>query len=97
MGEQLKLKHEEDNSNDVRAVAIAKDGVIVGHLPRELARTVWFFLKRGGIGRCEITGKRKKGKGLEVPCVYSFYGPRELVKKLKVLLQEKHFSNSCLY
>ena len=39
VGEQLQLKHEEDNSNDVRAVAIAKDGIIVGHLPRELART----------------------------------------------------------
>ena len=92
VGEQLQLKHEEENNNNVRAVAIAKDGIIVGHLPRELART--FFLKRGGTG---ITGKRKKGKGLKVPCVYSFYGPSELVKKLKFLLQYKHSSNSCLY
>ena len=43
VGEQLQLKHEKDNSNDVRAVAIAKDGIIVGHLPRELARTVFCF------------------------------------------------------
>ena len=28
----------------IRAVAIAKDGIIVGHLPRELVRTVFFFL-----------------------------------------------------
>ena len=36
IGEQLQCKHEENNSNDVRAVAIAKDGIVVGHLPREL-------------------------------------------------------------
>ena len=43
VGEQLQLKHEEGDSNDVRAVAIAKGGIIVDHLPPELARTVCFF------------------------------------------------------
>ena len=74
VGEQLQLKHEEDNSNDVRAVAIAKDGIIVGHLPRELARTVCFF-KRGGTGRCEITGKRKKGKDSKFLVFTGFMDP----------------------
>ncbi len=45
VGEQLQLRPEEDNESDPRAVAIL---AIVGHQPRKTARTVWFFLKRGG-------------------------------------------------
>ena len=48
VGQQLQLKREEDSSNDLRAVAIVEHGIVVGHLPRESATTVWFFLKRGG-------------------------------------------------
>ena len=86
LGEKLLIGIEEDNSNDARAVAILKGAVVVGHLPRETARIVWDFLKRGGNGCCEITGRRKKGKGLEVSCVYTFSGPHKLVKKLETLL-----------
>ena len=97
LGERLQVKVEEDNSNDARAVAVQKCGVVVGHLPREIARIVWYFLKRGGLGWCEITGRRKKGKGLEVPCVYTFSGPHKLVKKLETLVQECHikYDYSC--
>ncbi len=42
VGEQLQLRPEEDNESDPRAVAILKHGVIVGHLPRKTARTVWW-------------------------------------------------------
>ena len=96
MGERLQVEVEEDNSNDARAVAVQKCGVVVGHLPRETARIVWYFLKRGGLGWCEITGRRKKGKGLEVPCVYTS-GPHKLVKKLETLVQECHikYDYSC--
>ena len=72
MGEKLALKAEDDNSSDARAVAVCKNGDVVGHVPRESAKTVWFFLKRGGNGECAISGRRKKGKGLEVPCTYTF-------------------------
>ena len=51
----------------------------------------------GGTGGCEITGRRKKGNGLEVPCIYSVYGPSELVKKLEFLLQERNLPSSCPY
>ena len=89
VGEKLLVTVEEGNPHDFRAVAVRKGGgVIVGHVPRELSRTLWYFLQRGGRGWCEITGRRKKGKGLEVPCVYTFSGPHKLVKKLTLLLQE---------
>ncbi len=39
VGEQLQLRP--DNESDPRAVAILKHGVIIGHLPRKTARTVW--------------------------------------------------------
>ncbi len=39
VGEQLQLRP--DNESDLRAVAILKHGVIVGHLPRKTAKTVW--------------------------------------------------------
>ena len=97
IGEQLTLKHEEDNANDWRAVAVIKIDAVVGHFPREIAKTVWFFLKRGGSGVCEITGRRKKGKWLELPCVYTFSGPNKLVKRLQSLLQEPCVQYSCPY
>ena len=50
LGERLLIELEETNSNDARAIAVQKDGVVVGHLPRETARIVWYFLKQGGSG-----------------------------------------------
>ena len=44
MGEQLPLRCEDNNVRDATAVAVI---VVVGHLPRVLARTVFYFLKRG--------------------------------------------------
>ena len=37
-GEELRVQIEEDNIFDEFAVAVFKDGNIVGHVPRELAR-----------------------------------------------------------
>ena len=34
---------------------------------------------------CEITGHRRKGKGLEVPCLYKFSGTKMLVNRMKKL------------
>ena len=38
---------------------------------------------------CEVTGRRKHGKGLEVPCVYKFFGSEKIITKLKDVLYEK--------
>ena len=60
LGEKLLIGIEEDNGNDARAVAILKGGIVVGHLPRETARIVWYFLKRGGNGCCEVRNWEEK-------------------------------------
>ena len=44
------------------------------------------ILKDGGEITSEVTGKRKKAKGLEVPCVYTFTGSGETIIKLQTLL-----------
>ena len=74
VGEKLPLVTEVGNLHDKYAVCIKKDGKIVGHVPRGISKTVWYFINHNGIGICEITGKRKHGVGLEVPCTYTFYG-----------------------
>ena len=72
LGEQLTLAPESDNDHDRRAVAVFKGSTVVGHVPRSLSRIVWYFLRRGGIGRSEVSGNRRKKFGLEVPCIFFF-------------------------
>lgn len=89
LGEELVLATENGNLFDRHAVAVIKDGEVVGHMPHELARFSWFFLKRdGGTIKAVVTGKRKKGLGLEVPCDYVYSGPQKMLKKLKKLLSQ---------
>ena len=50
-----------------------KNQTVVGHMPRESSKIFWHFLiNDGGSISCEVTGKRKYDKGLEVPCVCKF-------------------------
>lgn len=43
--EKLPVGIEEENANDPKAVGVVKYSVIVGHILRETAPTVWYFLK----------------------------------------------------
>ena len=83
VGERLPVLREPDNPHDNRAVAVYLDGNIVGHVPRELSKIFWFYLKHGGKITCEITGWRKRGKGLEVPCIYIMKGSRRMVDRVR--------------
>ena len=96
VGEQLQICREGGNVHDRYAVSVKKDdGTLVGHVPREISRIFWYFLRHGGNITCEVSGRRKRGKGLEVPCLYEFRGVKKLVAKLEVLLSDKRVSNSC--
>ena len=57
LGEQLTLAPESDNDHDRRAVAVLKGS---SDVPRSLSRVVWYFLRRGGIGRNEVSGIEEK-------------------------------------
>ena len=67
-GEMLPAEIEEGNLYDRYVISLIRDGKIVGHMPHSISKVSWHFLKHGGKIKCEVTGKRKKRNGLEVPC-----------------------------
>ena len=86
INKQLDVHIEEGNAFDEHAVAVWKDGQVVGHLPREIATTCWYFLrKRNSRIVCKITGHRHlseiRRKGLVVPCIYTFEGKQNHIQK----------------
>ena len=90
IGEVIRVDKEPGNVHDKHAVALlTPDGVVIGHVPRELSSIFWHFLSHNGKITCEVTGKRKRGKGLEVPCAFKFLGAEKLVVKMKELLTGK--------
>ena len=87
IGEELALRVEYRNEHDTNAVAVVKAGIIVGHVQVEHSQLFWSFITRGGCITCSITGRRRKGNGLEVPCSYQFLAKRKLLKQVKKHLQ----------
>lgn len=90
IGEVLVVRRELNNEHDQYAVAVIKEGEVVGHVPKAVSRVVFFFLGYdGNVGFCEVTGPRLNrgvGLGVEVPCVYKFYGRQSHVRRLEELL-----------
>ena len=88
-GEILSLKSEPDNSHDQFSVAVMKNETVVGHVPRPASRLVFHFFSRDGHkGFCEIIGNRLNrgvNLGIEVPCIYRFYGGQRYIDRLNTL------------
>ena len=55
---------------DKHAVKVAKEGEIVGRLPKLFSKYCTLILLSGGTIQTTVTGKRenKRGNGLELPC-----------------------------
>ena len=88
IGEMLQCERELDNESDRYAVAIKKDGTIIGHLPRVISQACSLFLRRGNFISCLATGHRRYSvdllhRRLEVPCTLRFEGEVKDVVKLK--------------
>ena len=86
IGETLPLSADAGNEHDAYAVGVSKESVLVGHAPREVSRIFYYFLQHDGSISAEITGHRKFGYGLEVPCCYKLPGKPKYVKHAKKLL-----------
>ena len=98
LGEYLVCEREPTNVNDRYAVAVVKDDVIVGHLPRAQSKIYSLFLLRNGTIDCVVIGSRRYSAdlpqgGLEVPCKLIFNGKHEEIKKLKRLFARKTVVN----
>ena len=75
--ENLECFREVGNIHDPSAVAIRKDGSVVGHVPRALSAVCSSFICRGGLILCRVSGSRRYSAdlpqgGLEVPYVLTF-------------------------
>ena len=92
IGEELQLQREPENTRDGCAVAIVKDSRIVGHVPRLLSPIIFHFLARScNKGIAEIIGNKVNcgaGYGLEIPCVFCFYGASKYLERLQKLLNK---------
>ena len=92
-GEILLYNRETRSREDPFAVTVMKSGEIVGHVPRSLSCVCRMFLRRGVSMACRITGVRQHSKDLpqgvlEVPCIYVFTGPSDIVDKTQQRLAE---------
>ena len=67
VGEVLTSEREEGNNHNKFAVSLLKNATVIGHVPQELLRVFWHFIRHGGTITRELTGQRKRGKGLEIP------------------------------
>ena len=91
VNETLDIKHEPGNICDKHAMAVLKNGTIIGHAPQEYSRVMHFFITRGGTITATVTGEklnRGQGLGLEVPALYTFRGNEKDTNTLKNLLMK---------
>ena len=83
-GEMLELKWERENCKDIKCGRSCERWPTVGNIPKNLAPHFSFFLARDfNKGLCEVAGVRVNcggGYGLEIPCVFKLYGPRQFVE-----------------
>lgn len=69
IGVFLVCSREPTNVRDRFAVRLHwRYGKTVGYLPREISRACSTFLSRGGNISVEVTGRKRWGKGIEIPC-----------------------------
>ena len=90
-GEVLQCRRER-NIHDPYAVAVIKNGSVVGHVPRRLSTLCSLFLRHGCID-CRVTGNRRYSRdlpqgGLEIPCSLIFHGDPLKIEKVKQLIKE---------
>ena len=87
----LLAKPEPSNVRDKSAVAVFKDGSIVGHVPINMAPILYQFLRRE-VNKAFVEVKGEKvnrggGYGLEIPCVYRLYSRPWYIQRLKDTLE----------
>ena len=95
IGEQVETFCETGNSHDKHAVAVTLGNAadVVGHIPKEISKTCFYFIRHKGEITGEVTGRRKHRAacgGMEVPCRLKFYNANEdVLRKAKELITRK--------
>ena len=99
----LQCSREDGNAHDLYAVKVMKAGTravtMVGHLPKKTSSTCSLFIRKGGTIDCEVTDPNRKYSrdlpqgGLEIPCVLTLRGTKDLMDKAVKLLAISIFRN----
>ena len=94
LGEQIGCVREPLNAMDRYAVALKKDGAVIGHLPQKISQICSLFIRRGGMIECIVTGTRRYSSdlpqgGLEIPCTLLFSGEKREINEVKLLYAKK--------
>ena len=64
IGEVLECEREPTNAVDRYAVAVIRNGLVIGHLPKKISKVCSLFLRRGGTLQCIVSGKRRHSRDL---------------------------------
>ena len=86
--------HESENRHDRYAMAVYHSdvpGIVVGHLPKEISKMCYYFIRHDGKISGKVTGGRKYSEeagGMEIPCELRFSGSARKVRKLRQLLTD---------
>ena len=101
LGEVAVAVRESGNHHDRYAVAILETDTLctVGHVPREISKECFYFLRMGGAIKAEVVGRRRRSPlprgGLEIPCILTFEHKEEsMIKQAKEVLRRKNFSEA---
>ena len=92
IGKKLQADQELDNEVHKFAVKVVKNNEIVGHLPREYLRILWYFIAHGRKICMDVTGRRRQQLcgGMEIPCRLLFSCSSKVkINRLKELLESK--------
>ena len=94
IGEIFSCVRETSNSVDRYAVAVLKEDVVIGHLPKKISKVCSLFLRRGGSIHCQVTGTRQYSAdltqgGLEIPCELLFKAKAKEIEKIKKFIKKK--------
>ena len=88
LGDELIFKCDMTNRFDKYAVKAVFNHSVVGHVPRDISKVCFYFIKGGGTIQGKVIGKRQnRGKGLEIPVTYEFVGREKRIQKLTDLLK----------
>ena len=95
-GEILDCVRETTNHHDPYAVAVSKNGIAVGHVPRKISPLCSLFIRRGrgGTISCRVDGSRRRSwdlpqGGMEIPCTLTFTAEEQfLIDKIRNLIKD---------
>ena len=90
IGDLLSSWREKDNPHDEYVVCIMKESLIVGHVPRDLSKSVSYLLLCGTKIVITVAGKyeSKRNNSLEVPAKYEVRGPKYHVERAKIFIYD---------